>query len=206
MTANISQLTAHVGKKHANDGNPQALKVKRERVHGRSFDCAGYRREDGMWDIEVTMIDRKPDDFPLTRGIRLGGQPMHHMALRVTIDSSYRITDAIANSLATPYPGICDTISPVYREIVGLNLLDGFRSAVNKLFGGVAGCSHLTEMLYLVPTVAIQSLVEERWQHRHDSERPFEINGCHALAEGGEIVREVYPQWWKQSKHQHNES
>ena len=43
MTANISQLTAHVGKKHTNDGHPQALKVKRERVHGRSFDCAGYR-------------------------------------------------------------------------------------------------------------------------------------------------------------------
>nr|MBL8412618.1 DUF2889 domain-containing protein [Dechloromonas sp.] len=196
MNEKIAQLRQTAGR----EVSGRAVSLRRKLLHRRSFECAGYARDDGLWDIEVTMVDVKPEDFPLTRGIRLGEQPMHHMALRATIDADYRIVDVIANSLATPYPGICDTISPAYRQIVGLNLLDGFRSAVQKLFGGVAGCSHLTEMLYLVPTVAIQSLVEERWHRRDNGQRPFEIDGCHALAENGEIVREVYPRWWRQSK------
>lgn len=196
MNEKVAQLRQAAGR----DASGKTVSPPRKLLHRRSFDCAGYAREDGLWDIEITMIDVKPEDFPLTRGIRLGGQPMHRLALRVTIDAEYQVVDTIANSLATPYPGICDTISPAYRQIVGLNLLDGFRAAVQKRLGGVAGCSHLTEMLHLVPTVAIQSLVEERWHRRDNGLRPFEIDGCHALAESGEIVREVYPRWWRQAK------
>lgn len=196
MTENISQPAVPAAEKY-DDGTGQPARVKRKPLHRRSFDCTGYQRDDGLLDVEVTMVDTKPDDFPLTRCIRMGGQPMHHMALRVTVDADYRVVHAVANSLATPYPGVCDTIGASYRQIVGLNLLEGFRSTVNTLFGGVAGCSHLTEMLYLVPTLAIQSRVEERWRRRDNGQRPFEINGCHALREDGEVVREVYPRWWR---------
>ncbi|MPW18737.1 conserved hypothetical protein [Paraburkholderia piptadeniae] len=200
MVEHISQPAISANEEHRGDSAGPTVKLTRELLHRRSFDCAGYQRDDGMLDIEITLIDSKPDDFLLTRGTRLGGQPMHHMAMWATVDADFRIVDVVVNSLATPYPGICDTIGASYRQIVGLNLLHGFRSAVSKLFGGIAGCSHLTEMLYLIPTLVIQSRAEERWQRRDNGQRPFEIDGCHALKASGELVKEVYPDWWKSQK------
>jgi Protein of unknown function (DUF2889) len=171
--------------------------VGRRLTHCRNYKCAGYRRDDGLWDLEIEMIDTKPQDFPMTRQVLLAGQPMHHMAIRITIDSSYGIQDVLVNSLSSPYPGTCDTISKAYKGLLGLNLMKGFRKEVTARFRGVQGCTHITEMLFLAPTLAIQSLVEERWPMRHTTQdRPPEINGCHALAETGEIIREVYPRWW----------
>jgi hypothetical protein len=171
---------------------------RRRLTHTRRFQCEGYHRADGLWDIEITMIDTKPEDFPMTRQVLLAGQPMHHMALRLTIDSGYVIHDVLVNSLASPYPGTCDSISQAYRGLIGLNLMKGFRKEVQTRFQGVQGCTHVSEMFLLAPTVAIQSLVEERWHTRHTSqERPLEIDGCHALSESGSIIREVYPKWWK---------
>lgn len=176
--------------------------VGRRLTHTRRFHCEGYRRDDGLWDIEIALLDTKPQDFPMTRQTLLANQPMHHMAVRLTIDSDYCIREVLVNSLASPYPGTCDTISRAYNSLVGLNLLKGFRKEVLARFKGVQGCTHLTEMLFVAPTMAIQSLVEERWHKRHIStERPLEIDGCHALAESGPVIREVYPQWWKPAPH-----
>ncbi|MFM2112911.1 MAG: hypothetical protein RLZZ271_1571, partial [Pseudomonadota bacterium] len=43
----------------------------RRLTHSRRIDCAGYRRDDGLWDIEITLIDTKPQDFPMTRQVLL---------------------------------------------------------------------------------------------------------------------------------------
>jgi hypothetical protein len=169
--------------------------VERELTHTRRVRYEGYKRADGLWDIEAHLADTKNHDYRLKTGVRRAGQPIHDMWLRVTIDRSFAILDALASADAVPYPGGCETITPAYRELIGLNLLRGFRKRVAQLLGGTRGCTHLTELLAGLPTAAIQTFAGEMKEERDDGVKPFQLDQCHALQTTGETVRRWYPKW-----------
>src|SRR3546814_16757653 len=76
----------------------------REHLHTRRIECRGYRREDGLWDIEGHIVDTKSYDFPNeARGEIKSGTPVHDMWIRLTIDAEYRIHDVEAVTAAGPY-------------------------------------------------------------------------------------------------------
>ncbi len=152
-----------------------------------------------MFDIEARLVDTKDKDYMLASGVRAAGDPIHDMWLRVTIDRRMTVLDAAASADWVPYPGDCDTISPDYRQLVGLNLMQGFRRATGELFGTVKGCSHLTELANLLPTAAVQtfaSLVRETDDPR-PGQKPFQLDQCHALETTSETVRRYYPRWYR---------
>jgi hypothetical protein len=171
--------------------------VERELVHTRRVRYEGYKRADGLWDIEAHLTDIKNHDYQLKTGVRRAGQPVHSMWLRLTIDRRFDIVEAAASSDAVPYPGGCESIAPAYRALVGLNLVRHFRMKANELLGGVRGCTHLTEMLAGMPTAAIQSFAGEMKEERDDGTKPFQLDQCHALETSGETVRVWYPKWYR---------
>jgi hypothetical protein len=171
------------------------IEVERELLHTRRVRYEGYRRADGLWDIEAHLTDIKNHDFQLKTGVRRAGQPVHSMWLRLTIDGNLDVTDAAASSEAVPYPGGCETIAPAYRRLVGLNLRRDFRKNARRLLGGVRGCTHLTEMLDGMPTAAIQSFAGERQEEQPDGAKPFQLDHCHALETTTETVKRWYPIW-----------
>ena len=173
--------------------------VERQRIHSRQISIDGWQRGDGRWDIEARLVDVKDHDYQLASGLRRRGDPVHDLWVRVTIDRQMNVLDAAACSDAVPYPGSCDTIAPAYRKLVGLNLAKGFRRATGDLFETVNGCSHLTELVNLLPTAAIQtfaSLVRETDDPR-PGQKPFQLDQCHALASTTETVRRYYPRWYR---------
>jgi hypothetical protein len=169
--------------------------VERELTHTRRVRYEGYKRADGLWDIEAHLTDTKNHDFQLKTGVRRAGQAVHDMWLRVTIDRALTIVDAAACSDAVPYPGACETIGPAYRQLVGLSLIKDFRRKTRELLGGVRGCTHLTEMLAGLPTAAIQTFAGEQREEREDGRKPFQLDQCHALETTTETVRVLYPKW-----------
>ena len=62
--------------------------VERELRHTRRVRFEGYKRADGLWDIEAHLTDVKNHDNPMKAGVRRAGQPIHEMWLRLTIDRS----------------------------------------------------------------------------------------------------------------------
>jgi len=171
--------------------------VERELLHTRRVRYEGYKRADGLWDIEAHLTDIKNHDYQLKTGVRRAGQPVHSMWLRLTIDRKFNVVDAAASSGAVPYPGGCETIAPAYRGLVGLNLVRHFRLKANELLGGVRGCTHLTEMLAGMPTAAIQSFAGEMREEQDDGSKPFQLDQCHALETTSETVRLWYPKWYR---------
>ena len=171
--------------------------VERELLHTRRVRYEGYKRADGLWDIEAHLTDIKNHDYRLKTGVRRAGQPVHSMWLRLTIDREFNVVDAAASSEAVPYPGGCETIAPAYRALVGLNLVRHFRLKANELLGGVRGCTHLTEMLAGMPTAAIQSFAGEMKEEQDDGPKPFQLDQCHALETSTETVRVWYPKWYR---------
>jgi hypothetical protein len=176
--------------------------VTRQRIHLRQISLGGWQRDDGHWDIEARLVDTKDHDYQLASGLRRQGDPVHDLWVRVTIDRRMTILDAAACSDSVPYPGGCDTIGPAYRQLIGLNLMQGFRRATAELFESVRGCSHLTELVNLLPTTAIQtfaSLVNET-EAPGPGQKPFQLDQCHALETSSATVQRYYPRWYRQAQ------
>ncbi|HJV25377.1 MAG TPA: DUF2889 domain-containing protein [Aromatoleum sp.] len=177
-------------------------KCARQKVHVRQISVEGYRREDGMLELDACLTDTKEIDYPLASGVRKAGDPVHQMRVRVTLDADFTIVDAEACSDWVPYVGGCDTIGPDYQRLVGLNLVRGFRRIVGEMFADVRGCSHLTELLSSLPTAAIQTFATFRRDNEDSAEKPFQLDRCHALDCSGETVRLYYPKWYRAAPRQ----
>ncbi len=176
--------------------------LEREHLHTRTFRVHAYARPDGLTDLDAEMMDVKGYDFPRSSGeIHKAGRPVHHMHLRVTTDDAFTITAAKAAYDAAPYGKWCACIAPDYAGLVGMNLLKGFRQAVKEKFGRTQGCTHLSELSYVLPTVAVQSTAGKRRKAKRSPEsperRPFELEGCHALSLDAPAVAKFYPLWYR---------
>ncbi|MBN3854595.1 MULTISPECIES: DUF2889 domain-containing protein [unclassified Paraburkholderia] len=196
---------------------PLSPPAPRQLRHQRAIRAVAYEREDGLWDIDACLTDHKPRDVPLASGIRPNGLPIHELWLRITIDRKLNVVDAEASSDWVPYDGQCQNANPAYRALIGLNLLQNFRREAGRLLAGTAGCTHLTEMLGVLPTVAVQAFVGAVWDVSNGNpgddagpdhgktagddtatgeKPPFQLGRCHALRFDGEAVKQFYPRWY----------
>jgi hypothetical protein len=171
--------------------------VERELTHTRRVRYEGYKRADGLWDIEAHLTDVKNHDFHLKTGVRRAGQAIHDMWVRITIDRGFTIRAVAASSDTVPYPGGCETIAPAYQALVGLSLIKDFRRKTRELLGGVRGCTHLTEMLGGLPTAAIQTFAGEMPELGEGGRKPFQLDQCHALETTTQTVKQLYPKWYR---------
>jgi hypothetical protein len=175
--------------------SPRALK------HRRAIEIEAFAREDGLWDIDARITDIKTRDAMLASGVRPAGVPVHDLFLRITIDTEFNIVDAHAASDYMPYPGYCNTIGSDYAKLIGLNLVKGFRMSVHEALGGVLGCTHISELALQLPTAAIQAFAgdvfdpHEVSQASGTSDKPFQLDRCHALRTDGAAVAKFYPRW-----------
>ena len=170
--------------------------VAREPLHARTVEIRGYKRADGLYDIEGHLVDTKPVDFKLAAGLRKAGDPIHGMWLRITVDAALVIVDAAAAMDAMPYVDECDKIVPAYRKLVGLAIRPGYHQRLKELLGGVRGCTHITELAGALATAAFQTMAGQRGV-QDPSKKPFQLDRCHALALTAPAVAKFYPQWYK---------
>jgi len=173
---------------------------RRTHIHTRTVRFEGYRRDDGLYDIEGRLIDVKPIPVQLASGEVPAHSHVHDMWIRLTIDPKLNVLAAEVVIDAQPYTGYCETIAPNYHRLVGTNLGKGFRKAVSNLLGSVQGCAHLNEMLGQFPTAAIQTMAGERRDTDDTHGKPFQLDRCHALDTRGEAVRRYYPRWYRDAK------
>ena len=170
---------------------------RRSLVHTRSVRFPVYRREDGLHDIEGQLVDVKSIDCQLPSGLKKAGEPMHDMSIRLTFDRDLTIVAAVPASDTIPYGRSCRDATLDCAKLVGLNFANGYRKAVLKLLGGVRGCTHMSEMLLQFPTVALQTLAEDRPGATDADGKPFPLDRCRALDTQGEAVRQYFPSWYR---------
>lgn len=183
---------------------PLSQPVARKHVHTRAIDYRGYQRDDGLWDIEAHMTDVKTYAFKNNwRGEVQPGEPLHEMLLRVTIDDGFVIRDIEAVTDNSPF-AMCPDITANYKSLIGIQMGAGWRKAIRQKVGGIDGCTHITELLFPMATVAMQTLwplLRDR-RNKADSDvsdsprRPMVIDSCHAWASDSPVVRENAPKWY----------
>jgi Protein of unknown function (DUF2889) len=193
---------------------PLSQPGERERQHTRSIEINGYRRADGMYDIEAHLTDAK--SFGQTnydRGTIAAGEPIHDMWLRLTITDRMEIVAAEAVSDRTPYLA-CPQAAPNFSSLVGLTIKAGFLREANHRVGGTVGCTHLRELLQQMATTAFQTVSPARVRHEMrvlgESQTPGSdkvdaritekmggapkvLNTCIAYSAAGALVKRRWP-------------
>jgi len=171
----------------------------RDQLHTRQVEVLGYRRHDGNYDIEGTLIDKKSIAFEnMDRGLVKPGEPIHEMWIRLTVDVDLRVLDVEARNIWGPY-NICGDIVPNFKRLVGCSIARGWRKKVIELLGGIQGCTHMVELLGPIATTAFQTTYHDRMHRVKQSgveERSALIGSCHAYASDSIVVRKNHPKYY----------
>lgn len=183
---------------------PQA----RQHLHTRTIDLAGYYRDDGLWDIEAHIVDKKTYTYENKwRGTVASGLPVHDMSIRLTIDRELVVQGVEVVMDVQPYK-ICSDVLGNFQNIVGLKIGAGWNRRVREVVGGVLGCTHLAELLGPLATVTFQTLSADyarelmglapadRGEMESD-QAPFMLNGCFTWSPQSPIVKEDFPNYYQ---------
>ena len=175
---------------------PLSVPFPRKASHIRRVTYQGYEREDGLWDMEAELHDSKAHDMPSFRrqGVRLAGDPIHHMWLRVTIDRQLVVHAIEAAMDAHPLQD-CPQARPALQGMVGACMARGWRQAIAQHLGGVASCTHLREVLFNMATAAFQTLPAAFGGGDPDTP-PRHLGQCTGWDFEGNGVKEYFPQFY----------
>lgn len=177
------------------------LPTPAERVlaHTRTTRFHGYERQDGLWDIEAEMIDRKPFAFELSQERHLqADEPVHHMLIRVTVDNHLVVRDIVTSMQAYPHAP-CSNADQHMRKMIGSVMGKGWRKSIETHLGGIEGCTHMRELLYNMATAAFQTLAPKtlaRFRNLTPNTQqppPPHLGGCMTWDFKGPTVQKHYP-------------
>ncbi len=168
----------------------------RRPLHTRRIVCDAFERDDGLIDIEASLLDTKPDAVTLLDNrVVGGGEPIHQMHLRITVDRERWIRGVEAVSESHPYPE-CKGAEASYQALVGLRIEPGFTKQVKALFRGEVGCTHVSELVPVMATIIYQVIWgDSGFDHpgaAGATHSPTPLGGCHALRLEGQIVQTYF--------------
>lgn len=174
---------------------PLSQPAPRTDLHHRRMDFRGYRRDDGLFDIECTLVDTKGMDVPLLGVSRVvkAGESMHDMAIRMRVNDDLEVVDIEATSDATPY-AICPDAVASLQTVKGMKIGAGWTYAIKRQLVGAASCTHLAEMLIAMGTAAYQTVVP--YNRLHGKETPGfslekKVDSCYAYAAKRPLIQHI---------------
>ena len=164
-------------------------------MHTRRVTYQGYRRDDGLWEIEGELHDSKPHDIQIHGNTWVAREPIHHMRIRVTFDQAMVIHGIAVAMEAFPHAP-CPEAMPAMQRMVGEVLGRGWRQTIQRHLGTVEGCTHLRELLFNLATAAFQTC-SGAFGPRDDGLPPTHLGQCKGWDFNGPVVEREYPMFFR---------
>jgi hypothetical protein len=169
----------------------------RQPLHHRRIDMQGYRRDDGLFEVEGRVIDTKPHDYypPAPSRAVMADAPIHDLALTLVFDADMIVVAVRTDFRAHPY-AICPASAPAMQALVGLRIGAGWHAAIRKALPTAERCTHLAELLGPMATTALQSMSALRAGQPDPigrDGRPAKIDSCYAYGAGRDLVATRWP-------------
>lgn len=179
----------------------QPNELTREEIHHRRIDMRGFRRSDGLFELQAHLADRKTHDFVQPADGRMvpAQAPVHEMRVALVFDRDMIVREVQTSMDAFPYrtcPGGGDTL----QSLIGLRIGAGWNSEVRKRLPSVDTCSHLKEMLTPMASAAFQtmtSVLSGLLDERDSTGRPVKIGQCHAYGPTRDLVKTLWPEFYQ---------
>jgi Protein of unknown function (DUF2889) len=181
------------------DGGPPAAAVTREELHHRRIDMRGFRRSDGLFELEGRVTDRKPVDFAPPSDVRVipAGAAIHDMGVRLVFDEAMVVREVSTFIDAWPYAD-CPGGGASLQALVGLPITGGWAAEVRKRLPTSETCTHLREILLPMASAAFQAMTVTRLEQPPPVDtqgRPAQLNSCYAYGSDRQIVARRWPQF-----------
>jgi hypothetical protein len=175
---------------------PLPPSIERQELHLRRVELRGFLRVDGLYDIEARLVDTKTEALTVGTGRLVPpGEPLHDMSVRLVVDADLTVIDVDACTDAAPQ-SICPQAASTLQSIKGLRIGPGWSKAIAQRLAGHRGCTHLTELLKPLATVAFQTqwkLRESQPTDVDENGKPRKIDSCFAYASDREVVQHRWP-------------
>jgi hypothetical protein len=171
----------------------------REEIHFRRIDMRAYRRNDGLYEVEGRVTDRKSQDLRVPGEDRVirANDAIHDMGVVLVFDEDLLVHDVTTFTDAAPH-GECPRGGEALQSLVGLKIQSGWSKEVRARLRGARSCTHLMELLIPIGTAAFQALTEVRFGRPEPTDaqgRPLKIDSCFAYREDGLVVLKRWPQF-----------
>ena len=145
------------------------------------------------------MVDTKTHDLALADGrIVPAGETVHDMSIRLVVDEDLDVIDIVASTDASPF-NVCPEATETLQSLKGLRIGAGWSMALRQRLAGRKGCTHLTELLSPLATVAFQTLsaVRQGKPTPVDADgKPRKIDSCYAYASDRDVVHRLWPMYY----------
>jgi len=175
--------------------------VTREEMHCRQIEMRGYRRSDGLFEVEGRVIDRKSHDFihPAPGRSVPAGEPIHDMGVRLVYDRQMMVHEVHTFTNRAPYAP-CVGGGQALQEMKGVRMVGGWSQEVRARLRGAKSCTHLMELLVPLATAAHQTLgyiYSTEPPRLNANGRPLQIDSCYAYAADSEVVLKRWPNFYR---------
>jgi hypothetical protein len=178
--------------------------VSRRPMHRRAIDCAGFLRDDGLWEVEARLVDTKPYTHRQPRRELAPGEPVHDISIRLAVDDAFVIREAELTMAATPFPSCLD-VRAVFARLVGETIGPGWRKRVQAKIHRLETCTHAMELIGPAVTTLYQTIgpgklpqnADPIAKQRNAKTPPFFVDGCYSWRADGPNVAELFPQFAK---------
>jgi len=172
----------------------------RRELHFRRIDMRGWERDDGLYEVEGRVVDRKPHDFTAPSGKKVApaGQPIHDMSVRLVFDAKMVVREVTAFIDSYPYDD-CTGGGQALQALVGLHIGGGWSGEVRKRLGGASSCAHLRELLIPLATAAFQSTTMMRMQLPDQLDaagKPVKLDSCYTYASDRGLALHRWPAFY----------
>lgn len=176
----------------------------RQDLHTRAVTYRGYLRPDGLFDVEAELRDSKGYSFVMAeRGPLVPGDVIHHMLIRLTVNSEMVIVAVETSMKATPF-GMCGAADASAQDLIGVKVGEGWRGHIERTMGGLRGCAHLRELMGGLGTATIQAVGGhfEHLRRRSGTSRsanapPHFLNKCMSWDVTGQVVKKHEPLFYR---------
>lgn len=176
---------------------PLSQPVAREEMHCRTIEMRGYRRADGLFDIEGCIKDVKTTPHHPSGGRYVEpGTHLHEMWVRLTIDDNLVVRDVHGCTDFAPFQE-CPGAAPGLAALKGANMGKGWRKAISERLDGALGCTHVRELLNTLGSTAHQSMGDVRRAKAPAvvslTTRPPIVDTCYAYSSERDLVSRRWP-------------
>lgn len=173
----------------------------REELYFRHVDYIGYRRADGLWDIEGRFRDRRTVDCPCMDrgGMIYAGETFHEMLLTLTIDDEMFIRSLDVKIDKYPYKK-CPAAEAVFKNAEGLQISTGFSKELRRRIPQKLACTHLFSLLIGAAGAAFQTMAQVRMMKYCRGVRPDPLDTCLAWDSSGEMVKREWPDFYQEKE------
>lgn len=195
-----NDLTAELDQGPIGSGPRTDDGVTREELHFRRIDMRGWRRSDGLYEVEGRVTDRKPHAFKAPNGSKVvpANEPIHDMGVKLVFDGDMLVNDIVAFTDSAPYPD-CYAAGHALEVLKGVRIASGWSGEVHRRLGGEKSCTHLMQILIPLGTTAFQSLSMVRLARPEvlaAGGRPVKVDSCYAYAANREVVMRKWPAFY----------